>query len=240
MSLPTTTSIADPENPKLYPPRSRAFDCFLFLLLITVSAVLICAVPVITRGLVSSQPGLLEFNVTSSSLAILNVSSNSMTANWDVILAAKNPSSKSMSYNEIKASALKGNESLYNITIANFEQTGNAQSSLQAVFDGMFVLFDNCTTNNTLGVPCEAVNLTMELQAKVKYEGRTWPIKRDSIKVVCIVKVDFPSNVTTLMFGSSSCDVYGHWNRIVTKGTTIFWCYIYVVAMVLFIFSVSL
>ncbi|KAJ6408818.1 hypothetical protein OIU84_008504 [Salix udensis] len=193
--LHTTT-----KNSKSDAAKAKAQDCVVFLLFITVATILIVSVPFIARGIISLQPQIPLFNVSSSLLTILNVSSTTITANLNVTFSVKNPNSKTMSYYKITALASD-----------SYSSGGR-------------------------------VNLTMKLHAKVKYGRWTWPAHKDLMKATCDenVKVEFPSKVTTLVFGSSECDVHGQWKRIVAKRSRLFWNYIYVAAIFLFILFVSL
>ncbi|KAJ6963999.1 hypothetical protein NC652_002319 [Populus alba x Populus x berolinensis] len=197
---PSTTTTTTTKIPKLYSTKAKVYDCIVFFLFITVSFILLVSVPVITRGVIFLQPETPQFNVSSSSLTILNVSSNAITANFNVTFSTKNPNRKTMSYEKVVA------------------------------------VKDNSSSRGA------AVSLTTELHAKAKYGGWTWPVEKDLIKAACDddVKVEFPSNVTTLVFGSSECNVNGLWKRIVTRCSRIFSNYIYVVSIVLFILFVSL
>ncbi|CAK7331985.1 unnamed protein product [Dovyalis caffra] len=234
--LPTTSSSTTTKNPETDTAKAKAYDCCIFLLFITVSFILIVSVPVITRGIITLQPEIPQFNISSSSLTIINVSSNTITANLNVTFSTENPNSKTLSYDKIVALVLDGTESLSSITLPPFQQPGKTRKTLQAVFPSLFFQINE---NSSSG---GAVNLTMELHAKAKYGRWTWPVEKDSLKATCHenVKVEFPSNVTTLVFGSSECGVNGQWKRIVTKCSRIFRNYIYVVAIVLFILFVSL
>ncbi|KAF9665356.1 hypothetical protein SADUNF_Sadunf16G0114200 [Salix dunnii] len=231
-TTPTTTTAAT----KLYSKKAKVYDCIVFFLFITVSFILIVSVPVITRGVIFLQPETPQFNV-SSSLTILNVSSNAIAANFNVTFSTINPNRKTMSYEKIVALLLDGNESLSAITIPPFHHPGKTLKTFQVAFPSFFFqVKDNSSSRGA------AVSLTTKLHAKAKYGGWTWPVEKDLIKATCDedVKVDFPSNVTTLVFGSNECDVYGLWKRIVIKCSRIFRNYIYVVSIVLFILFVSL
>jgi hypothetical protein len=228
--LPTTTTT------KSDAAKAKAHDCFVFLLFITVATILIVSVPVITLCIISLQPQIPQFNVSSSSLTVLNVSSNTVTASLNVTFSMKNPNSKTMSYDKITALVLDGKESLSSITLPPFHQPGKTQKTLLTVFPSFFFqVNDNYSSGGR-------VNLTVKLHAMAKYGRWTWPANKDLMKATCDenVKVEFPSKVTTLVFGSSECDVNGQWKRIVTKCSRLFWNYIYVVAIVLFILFVSL
>ncbi|KAJ6303324.1 hypothetical protein OIU77_017243 [Salix suchowensis] len=82
MSQPTTPTTAATAT-KLYSKKAQVYDCMVFFLFITASSILIVSVPVITRGVIFLQPETPQFNV-SSSLTILNVSSNAIAANFNV------------------------------------------------------------------------------------------------------------------------------------------------------------
>ncbi|KAJ6345037.1 hypothetical protein OIU78_007840 [Salix suchowensis] len=227
--LPTTT-----KNSKSDAAKAKAQDCVVFLLFITVATILIVSVPVIARGIISLQPRNPSlFNVSSSLLTILNVSSTTITANLNVTFSVKKPNSKTTSYYKITALVLDKNESLSSITLPPFHQPGKTQKTSLAVF--FFQASDSYSSGGR-------VNLTMKLHAKVKYGRWTWLAHKDLMKAMCDenVKVEFPSKVTTLVFGSSECDVHGQWKRIVAKCSRLFWNYIYVAAIVLFILFVSL
>ncbi|KAJ7012316.1 hypothetical protein NC653_002389 [Populus alba x Populus x berolinensis] len=237
MSQPPPTTTTTTKIPKLHSTKAKVYDCIVFFLFITVSFILVVSVPVITRGIIFLQPETPQFNVSSSSLTILNVSSNAITANFNVTFSTKNPNRKTMSYEKVVALLLYGNGSLSTITLPPFHQPGKTQKTLQAAFPSLFFqVKDNSSSRGA------AVSLTTELHAKVKYGGWTWPVEKDLIKAACDddVKVEFPSNVTTLVFGSSECDVNGQWKRIVTRCCRIFRNYIHVVSIVLFILFVSL
>uniref|UniRef100_A0A3N7EDH7 Late embryogenesis abundant protein LEA-2 subgroup domain-containing protein n=1 Tax=Populus trichocarpa TaxID=3694 RepID=A0A3N7EDH7_POPTR len=88
MSQPTTTTTTT-KIPKLYSTKAKVYDCIVFFLFITVSFILVVSVPVITRGVIFLQPESPQFNVSSSSLTILNVSSNAITANFNVTFSTK-------------------------------------------------------------------------------------------------------------------------------------------------------
>ncbi|KAJ6691637.1 hypothetical protein OIU79_013611 [Salix purpurea] len=98
--LPTTT-----KNSKSDAAKAKAQDCVVFLLFITVATILIVSVPVIARGIISLQPQIPLFNVSSSLLTIFNVSSTTITANLNVTFSVKNPNSKTTSYYKITALA---------------------------------------------------------------------------------------------------------------------------------------
>ncbi|KAJ6750480.1 hypothetical protein OIU85_001055 [Salix viminalis] len=225
MSQPTTpTTAATATATKLYSKKAQVYDCIVFFLFITVSSILIVSVPVITRGVIFLQPETPQFNV-SSSLTILNVSSTAIAANFNVTFSTKNPNRKTMSYEEIVALLLDGNESLSAITIPPFHQPGKNPENISGRVK------DSSSSGGA------AVSLTTKLHARAKYGGWTWPVEKDLIRATCgdDVKVDFASNVTTLVLGSNECDVNGQWKRIAIKCSRIFRNYIYVVSIVLFI-----
>uniref|UniRef100_A0A6N2KSU5 Late embryogenesis abundant protein LEA-2 subgroup domain-containing protein n=1 Tax=Salix viminalis TaxID=40686 RepID=A0A6N2KSU5_SALVM len=96
--LPSTT-----KNSKSDAAKAKAQECVVLLLFITVATILIVSVPFIARGIISLQPQIPLFNVSSSLLTILNVSSTTITANLNVTFSVKNPNSKTMSYYKITA-----------------------------------------------------------------------------------------------------------------------------------------
>ncbi|KAF9675255.1 hypothetical protein SADUNF_Sadunf09G0013000 [Salix dunnii] len=106
-----------------------------------------------------------------------------------------------MSYDKITALVLDKNESLSSMTLPPFHQPGKTQKTLLAAyFSG------------------GRLNLTMKLHAKVTYGRWTWPAHKDLMKATCDenVKVEFPSKVTALVFGSSECDVQNNLLHLVT------------------------
>ncbi|KAF9675256.1 hypothetical protein SADUNF_Sadunf09G0013100 [Salix dunnii] len=72
--LPTTikNSKSDAAKAKAHDCfQAKAHDCFVFFLFITVATILIVSVPAITRGMISLQPQIPQFNVSSSFMSPL-------------------------------------------------------------------------------------------------------------------------------------------------------------------------
>ncbi|KAJ6984285.1 hypothetical protein NC653_022523 [Populus alba x Populus x berolinensis] len=116
-----------------------------------------------------------------------------------------------MSYGQNHCVGARWDESLSSITLPPFQQPGKTQKTLLTVFPSFFLqVNDNYSSGGR-------VNLTIKLHAMARYGRWTWPANKDLMKATCEenVKVEFPSKVTTLVFGSSECDVNGQWKRIV-------------------------
>ncbi|KAJ8768130.1 hypothetical protein K2173_021070 [Erythroxylum novogranatense] len=229
-------------NSRAYTAGAQALDFLTFLLFIMILVISISVVPIVTRLLIYVQPAFPKFNVESSSLSILNVSSIGISANWVVTFSAENPNNKNIFYDEIKASVLDDKKAvLSNTTAPAFTLSGKAQSKIETNFTRMLMRVMNCITkNNTLGGEhCGAVNLNVELAARAKYGGWTWPTRRDTVRVSCEdvqVKFKFPSNISkTVELGPSKCDASGNWKGLANKCYTFFWNYVYVVSICFFI-----
>ena len=117
-----------------------------------------------------------------------------------------------MSYDKITSLVFDKNESLSSMTLPPFHQPGKTQKTLLAVFPSSFFQVNDSYSSGG------RVNLTMKLHSKVTYGRWTWPAHKDLMKATCDenVKVEFPSKVTALVFGSSECDVQNNLLRLVT------------------------
>ncbi|EEF38599.1 conserved hypothetical protein [Ricinus communis] len=219
--------------------RSSVCDCLFGFVFIITLAFLISATPAVIRFLILLQPTLPTFTSNSSSLSLLNASSNiniPITAHWNLVLSIHNPNTNPISYHPIEATSLLPYSHASSTLIPSFVQTGNVQENIQVAFTNMFLQFTNCssTTGPDQNISsCGAINLTMEMQARATYEGWTWPAKTDTVKVVCRqdLKVQFPLIIATLNFDSSNttCDVNGRWKTLVTNWNSFFWNYLYFV-----------
>ncbi|WCJ41894.1 hypothetical protein M5689_022732 [Euphorbia peplus] len=222
-------------SPKTY---SRACDCLIGILFMTILAFIICITPAITRLLILIQPRLPDFNINSSSLTINN---DTILADWDVNMIINNLDRHAFSYHQIRASAsfLQSNTGsrviLSNIKVAPFEQKGRVKQRVH-------LLFSNMTIDQSVGNCSSGCGMQMEIRATAEYRGWTWPVKRDSIRVVCNdVKVELPIDPLTSSreFGRSSCDVSGRWKKLATEWTSLFWDYLYVLVIFLGILVLS-
>ncbi|CAN1247589.1 hypothetical protein LINPERPRIM_LOCUS6394 [Linum perenne] len=229
---------------KPYNALAKARDFCTFITFFIFLALIVGAVPAVTRLLIYLQPSLPTAAIQSSSITLLNVSSSKITARWDITFSITNPNSQGFFYERVVIyAANRGGVRLASFTIPTFRQPGSGTTAnLSASFPSLELVVNDCTRNGTVVRECGGVELRVEVEAAAVYERWTWPEKGNLVDIECdVLKVVFLPGKKKMELGAAAgCMSDGEWRRLEDKCRTIFWNYVYVAAMCVGILAFSL
>ncbi|VFR02696.1 unnamed protein product [Cuscuta campestris] len=132
------------------------------------------------------RPQLPEFRVDSLSVSDFNLSSNFLSANWDLKFTARNPNKKmTVYYEDIQASILYGDsELLAGTSLAPFAQDTKSETASKGTFTASGTFVDDWVVKG-INRDKSNVDFNVILVTRVWFKTGSWRTKRRILRVYC-------------------------------------------------------
>lgn len=176
-----------PYYPNPYPPFNPRRSTFLRRAIAAAIAVLIIIGAVSFILWLVLRPRLPQFSVTSVSVTSFNLSSSSLTANWDVVLSVRNPNKKmTVEYGSAEAAVTYDSKTLASTTLSPFSQGKRNQTTVSArlAAAGSYV-GEGTASQLTADRARGSVVFRVKLFAWVRFRSGAWRTRSHFMRVWC-------------------------------------------------------
>ncbi|KAL6966771.1 hypothetical protein U1Q18_032564 [Sarracenia purpurea var. burkii] len=159
------------------------------------------------------RPRIPDVQVDSVTLSNFNLSSSTVTGNWDVRFTVRNPNHKiTLHYERIEASVFYKDESLSDTTVTPFVQGTKNQTAMRATFAAASAYLDKKFVDGINGdmTSRSSVIFNVRMLARVRFKAGWWRARERFLRVYCgDLTVGISSNSTggKLVGGARQCRV---------------------------------
>lgn len=194
---------AYPANQAPRPYRARRF------LSIIVALVVIVGIAVLITWLVL-RPQRPKFHVENVTVSQLNVKNNELNATMHFNISARNPNKKiGIYYDFVGVGALYRDRKIVSNRLPGFYQGHKNTTVISCPLSAESLYLDTDVSSNLLGERATgSVDMTVNLNAFVRFKVGSWRTREHSMSVYCHVSVDWNNSTTGRLSQNRGCSVY--------------------------------